>query len=52
MWSKRRRKIHKRYDWRKHQRKLFYARMLEELYGSIAEKIDRAILYGYGVDRT
>lgn len=45
-WSKRRRQFRKRYDWRKHQWKLIYAQMLEELYGPIIEKIDRAILYG------
>ena len=48
MWSKRRRRIQKRYDWRKHQWKLIEVRIMEELYRSISEELDRAILYGVG----
>lgn len=50
MWSKRRRQIRKRYDWREHQWELFKARIMEELYRRISEELDHAILYG--VDRT
>ena len=46
MWSKRRRRIQKRYDWREHQWQLIRARFMEELYRSISEELDRAILYG------
>lgn len=46
MWSKRRRKIRKRYDWREHQWKLIKARIMDELCRRISEKLERAILYG------
>lgn len=50
MWSKRRRQIRNRYDWREHQWKLIKTRIMEELYRRISEELDHAILYG--VDRT
>ena len=46
MWSKRRRRIQKRYDWRTHQRKLIEARIMEELYRRISKAFERATLYG------